>query len=404
MQGDRTQSLGFRICSSLIAESQPAGTRFQRHTLEPEVEHQLHELLSLDFQKQWKQKWTLWYGKRASKEFVSSAGDYLRDLWPAGTFGCAESFAQFWNQGYEDASQPPPYCKVMVFKRGIKPVWEDPYNKNGGKFVLRAADHHNALGMYLVLTLRLVFGLLGDLEEFCGSILTIKGPYVWLQLWNRDTNSRELITKTRDALYSLFSKKNVYQVHKVSIRFQKLRKQNPELAELRSALKKEKIGEKDRSRSTKDHPHHHQGSSRTSPDSHSETTSPFLGPCLSGPLPSTSLVLSQQDFQTAAVPAAPVAPAPSVEVEEPRQEPRQELIVTPLFVKEPSIVQQIEQYPPSNNKENDCVAAVCNLASPSLQIVAKKLDSRMITNCLLSALILLLSSVLVSDMLGVGFF
>jgi len=171
-------------------------------------------------------------------EVITTAGEYLKDVWPAGTFNSASAFAHFWNQGYEDTVQPPPYSKIMIFKRGIKPVWEDPYNKNGGKFVIRISSVQNALAIFLSMTLRLVFGLLGDTEEFCGSVLASKGSYAWLQLWNRNTNSREHNAKTKDLLRQLYGKKNVYQVHKVNIRFQKLRKQNPDLSDIRTLLKK----------------------------------------------------------------------------------------------------------------------------------------------------------------------
>eukprot|EP01098_Paradermamoeba_levis_P006814 TRINITY_DN2835_c0_g1_i3.p1 TRINITY_DN2835_c0_g1~~TRINITY_DN2835_c0_g1_i3.p1 ORF type:complete len:458 (+),score=120.68 TRINITY_DN2835_c0_g1_i3:1640-3013(+) len=228
------QRLGFRISASLIGEIgslSPSKTK-------KELEEEFQRLGTLDFEKQWKQKWTLWFGKKTTKDIINSAGDYLKDVWPAGTFNSGSSFVQFWNQGYEDTCQPPPYSKIMVFKRGIKPVWEDPYNKNGGKFVVRISSLQNALPMFLTMTLRLLFGQLGDIEEFCGSILAIKGSYVWLQLWNRNTNSRDHIAKTKDILHQLFGKKNVYQVHKVSIRFQKLRKQNPDLSDVRTLLKK----------------------------------------------------------------------------------------------------------------------------------------------------------------------
>lgn len=54
------------------------------------------------------------------------------------------SVEQWWGL-YAHLARPadlPPLSDLHLFKLGIKPMWEDPANVNGGKWVSKIKEHH----------------------------------------------------------------------------------------------------------------------------------------------------------------------------------------------------------------------------------------------------------------------
>jgi len=61
--------------------------------------------------------------------------DYEDNLRKIGSFNTAE---EFWGY-YQHIRRPdslPKGCEFLLFKEGIKPLWEDKANAGGGRFVL----------------------------------------------------------------------------------------------------------------------------------------------------------------------------------------------------------------------------------------------------------------------------
>eukprot|EP00300_Choanocystis_sp_HF-7_P017979 c19899_g1_i2.p2 GENE.c19899_g1_i2~~c19899_g1_i2.p2 ORF type:complete len:134 (-),score=22.69 c19899_g1_i2:976-1377(-) len=85
--------------------------------------------------------WTLWYDKRQDKrqdkkpQGPTPEGNWDSNLKDVFTFSTVEDFWRYYNH-----IQKP--CVVAMnanyhlFKENIKPMWEDPANKDGGKWIL----------------------------------------------------------------------------------------------------------------------------------------------------------------------------------------------------------------------------------------------------------------------------
>lgn len=79
-----------------------------------------------------------------------------------------------------------------IFKKGIRPVWEDEENKKGGKWIVRlkkgVADRYWE---------DLVFAIIGDQfgeasEEVCGAVLSMRSGEDILSIWTRNDGGKVL--------------------------------------------------------------------------------------------------------------------------------------------------------------------------------------------------------------------
>jgi len=60
--------------------------------------------------------------------------DYNSQLKPLGSFNTVQGFWRYWNN-IVDPSRFPNDSNLRLFKRGIKPMWEDASNIHGGRWV-----------------------------------------------------------------------------------------------------------------------------------------------------------------------------------------------------------------------------------------------------------------------------
>lgn len=79
--------------------------------------------------------WTFWYDEQLPRGATSA--DYANALKSLGSFSSIQNFWRFWNN--IDVSKFPPGSNLRMFKKGIKPQWEDPLNRKGGKWTVYVA-------------------------------------------------------------------------------------------------------------------------------------------------------------------------------------------------------------------------------------------------------------------------
>lgn len=138
---------------------------------------------------------------RSNKSSVQ-ANNYETNIHPIGTFGTSD---EFWTI-YSHLRRPnvlPVNSDIHLFRSGVKPVWEDPTNAAGGKWIVRLKKGLiNRLWEHLCLAL-----ITGDLEtsessqfEACGIVVSIRYQEDILSIWSR-TASDEIVKKTlREAI------------------------------------------------------------------------------------------------------------------------------------------------------------------------------------------------------------
>jgi len=152
--------------------------------------------------------------------------DYLNQVGKAGTFDTVPSFWNCWNEVQQ-------LCKAssggnyLVFKHGIKPVWEDPKNIKGGKCVLVIPknSHEEPMKQWVTLMLSL---MIGEFEaEINGAVLSNRPWGTMFAIWTR-TSDRHAVDITCKKLHEIFGDVPVkFQRHQATIRkFTKVRGQN----------------------------------------------------------------------------------------------------------------------------------------------------------------------------------
>lgn len=81
-----------------------------------------------------------------------------------------------------------------LFKQGIKPMWEDEANANGGKWVLTMKMNPQLLDRcWFYLALALIGEDLDESDEICGAVVSLRSKVDRIQLWTRSKDDVEKI-------------------------------------------------------------------------------------------------------------------------------------------------------------------------------------------------------------------
>ena len=133
--------------------------------------------------------WVFWFRPPIAKSngFV----EYEKTLHAMAGFDTAEDFFTIY-QHLKRPSTLPLVSDYHIFKKGIRPVWEDDENKRGGKWIVRlkkgVADRYWE---------DLVLAIVGDQfaeasEEVCGAVLSVRNGEDILSIWTRNDGGRVL--------------------------------------------------------------------------------------------------------------------------------------------------------------------------------------------------------------------
>lgn len=136
-----------------------------------------------------KDAWSFWYRPPISKAhgFI----EYENTLHGIATVRSAEEFWQIYSH-LKRPSNLPVVSDYHLFKKDIRPIWEDEVNRKGGKWVVRlkkgVADRY-----WEDLLLSLVGDQFGDAgEDVCGAVLSMRNGEDILSIWTRTDGGRVL--------------------------------------------------------------------------------------------------------------------------------------------------------------------------------------------------------------------
>ena len=130
--------------------------------------------------------WIVWYRPPTSKY-----QDYEKSTIPLAHFASVESFWTVYTH-LKRPSSLPSVSDYHLFKKGIRPVWEDEENKRGGKWIVRlkkgVADRYWE---------DLLLAIVGDQfaeagEEVCGAVLSVRSGEDVLSVWTRIDGGRNI--------------------------------------------------------------------------------------------------------------------------------------------------------------------------------------------------------------------
>lgn len=142
-----------------------------------------------------KDAWSFWYRPPISKAhgFI----EYEQTLHGIATVGTAEEFWEIYSH-LKRPSALPVVSDYHLFKKDIRPIWEDEENKRGGKWVVRmkkgVADRY-----WEDLLLSLIGDQFGDAgEDVCGAVLSMRNGEDILSIWTRTDGGR--VIKIRETM------------------------------------------------------------------------------------------------------------------------------------------------------------------------------------------------------------
>lgn len=88
---------------------------------------------------------------------------------------------------------------IHIFKEGIKPMWEDTSNRNGGKCMVRVKK-----GLTSMYWEDLLFAMIGEQfdvgHEICGAVVSIRTGEDIISVWNKSSENVEATNKIRDQI------------------------------------------------------------------------------------------------------------------------------------------------------------------------------------------------------------
>ncbi|XP_016987314.1 eukaryotic translation initiation factor 4E1 [Drosophila rhopaloa] len=142
--------------------------------------------------------WTLWFLEYdASKSWE----DLLSEV---DSFSTVEDF---WRTYYriKPPSKPKSGCDYMLFKKGIRPMWEDPSNIKGGRW-LNVVDNTSKADLDII-WLDVMLCLIGEAcdhcDQICGASIRIRRKVKKVSIWTNNGKDEEAILEIGHKLCEL---------------------------------------------------------------------------------------------------------------------------------------------------------------------------------------------------------
>jgi len=139
--------------------------------------------------------WTFTYFKKVANK------SYEENTYTLGTTSTVEDFWRLYVHLRRPVDERPTVCDYHVFREGIRPMWEDEANVNGGKWIVRLKKGLAARYWEDVL-LAVLGGQFRVGDEICGLVLSVRYQEDILSIWNRSADSRKVCMQIRDTLRS----------------------------------------------------------------------------------------------------------------------------------------------------------------------------------------------------------
>jgi translation initiation factor 4E len=148
---------------------------------------------------------------------VVDTGEYEAGLTVIGEFDTVESFCRYFNW-LKPPSKLERNSNYHLFKTGIKPMWEDEANANGGKWVLTMKNNPALLDRcWSWLAMALVGEELEEGDEICGAVVSLRSKVDRIQVWTRSKEDVERLNGIGKKLVKLL---DVSEADGIGLEFQ----------------------------------------------------------------------------------------------------------------------------------------------------------------------------------------
>jgi hypothetical protein len=131
-----------------------------------------------------------------------------------GSFGTVQ---EFWRTYHvlSDIDALPKQTSLQLFRSGIQPLWEDPANARGGRWMI-PVPRESAVAVWTALVVALVSEQFAWSGECCGIVLSLKPSQATVRLWNRDAEKIPLEDCTREIQELTGLQDMSYQAHQAT--------------------------------------------------------------------------------------------------------------------------------------------------------------------------------------------
>ncbi|XP_022193045.1 eukaryotic translation initiation factor 4E [Nilaparvata lugens] len=131
--------------------------------------------------------WTLWYYEHDKKK------SWMKNQCEITSFDTVEDFWSLFNH-IKSASEIRHGCDYSLFKQGIRPMWEDDANKEGGRWLinLEKKQRENELDSYWMEIILCMIGEAFDeySDEICGAVVSVRMKGDKIGVWTADAEKR----------------------------------------------------------------------------------------------------------------------------------------------------------------------------------------------------------------------
>ncbi|XP_017139307.1 eukaryotic translation initiation factor 4E1 [Drosophila miranda] len=183
----------------------------EEEPLNPSLD-EVRSLLDEDLQKHpLEHIWTVWHWENDRSK---SWGDMLSEVT---SFDTVEDFFSVYY-----FIKPPSDLRVlndyMVFKHGVRPMWEDIANKDGGRWIIILEKSAKAMSDYLWHDLLLC--CIGECfkysDEICGVVINVRNKANKLSLWTKNSRNKRAVLSLGRQLKNMLHLNDIqihYQLH-----------------------------------------------------------------------------------------------------------------------------------------------------------------------------------------------
>jgi len=169
-------------------------------------------------------EWSFWYDKRPTqgRRMRGEQENYESNLREIGNFGTVEDFWRYYNHMVKPGKIET-NANYHFFKKGIKPMWEDPRNSKGGKWVLTMKDKVLVDVIWENVLLALVGETLDIEDEVCGAVFSKRKGGDRIAVWNRSRDNEAAIMTIGRQLKAILGSEytrvqSSYQAHEDSMK------------------------------------------------------------------------------------------------------------------------------------------------------------------------------------------
>lgn len=127
--------------------------------------------------------WTIWFDESEQDDQSITLNNYREIFTELGSFNTIQGFWMYWNNLRVNNLRE--NCNLRLFKSEIKPTWEDPHNRSGGRWVAQNIPKAKRSKLWGDIVMAMVGELTEDNshESICGVVLSTRQEGDEVQLW-----------------------------------------------------------------------------------------------------------------------------------------------------------------------------------------------------------------------------